>query len=197
VIRLQKVMADRGVASRRAAEEMISEGRVRVNGDLITALGTRVAEDAHIEVDGRLIAAPAPHRYVLLNKPVGIVSTAHDEHGRRTVVDHISARERLYPVGRLDTDSEGLLLLTGAVLALLYAPKTGDLTREELRVRSEELKRRADELQKIANDLSQQAQVKGRELVDEAKRQWDRSGVGQRASEAGARTGEGGPSAKS
>jgi len=112
VIRLQKVMADRGVASRRAAEEMITEGRVRVNGDLITTLGTRVLEDAHIEVDGRLIAAPAPHRYVLMNKPVGIVSTAQDEHGRRTVVDHIGARERLYPVGRLDTDSEGLLLLT-------------------------------------------------------------------------------------
>jgi 23S rRNA pseudouridine2605 synthase len=112
VIRLQKVMADRGVASRRAAEEMITEGRVRVNGDLITTLGTRVVEDAHIEVDGRLIAAPAPHRYVLMNKPVGIVSTAQDEHGRRTVVDHIGARERLYPVGRLDTDSEGLLLLT-------------------------------------------------------------------------------------
>ncbi|MDP9282488.1 MAG: rRNA pseudouridine synthase [Chloroflexota bacterium] len=112
MIRLQKVMADRGVASRRAAEEMITEGRVRVNGDLITTLGSRVAEDAHIEVDGRLIAAPAPHRYVLMNKPVGIVSTAQDEHGRRTVVDHIGARERLYPVGRLDTDSEGLLLLT-------------------------------------------------------------------------------------
>ena len=112
VVRLQKVMADRGVASRRGAEEMISEGRVRVNGDLITTLGTRVAEDAHIEVDGRLIAAPSAHRYVLLNKPVGIVSTANDEHGRRTVVDHIGARERLYPVGRLDTDSEGLLLLT-------------------------------------------------------------------------------------
>ncbi len=112
MIRLQKVMADRGVASRRAAEEMITEGRVRVNGDLITTLGTRVAEDAHVEVDGRLIAAPSPHRYVLLYKPIGIVSTAQDEHGRRTVVDHISARERLYPVGRLDTDSEGLLLLT-------------------------------------------------------------------------------------
>jgi 23S rRNA pseudouridine2605 synthase len=112
VIRLQKVMADRGVASRRAAEEMITEGRVRVNGELITTLGTRVAQDAHIEVDGRLIAAPSAHRYVLLNKPIGIVSTANDERGRRTVVDHVGARERLYPVGRLDTDSEGLLLLT-------------------------------------------------------------------------------------
>jgi 23S rRNA pseudouridine2605 synthase len=98
-----------------------------VNGDLITTLGTRVAEDAHIEVDGRLIAAPAPHRYVLLNKPVGIVSTAHDEHGRRTVVDHVSARERLYPVGRLDTDSEGLLLLTndGAWAERVLHPRYG------------------------------------------------------------------------
>jgi 23S rRNA pseudouridine2605 synthase len=112
VIRLQKVIADRGVASRRAAEELITEGRVRVNGDLISTLGTRVAEDAHIEVDGRLIPAPSAHRYVVLYKPIGIVSTASDEHGRRTVVDHIGARERLYPVGRLDTDSEGLLLLT-------------------------------------------------------------------------------------
>jgi gas vesicle protein len=88
-------------------------------------------------------------------------------------------------------------LLTGAVIALLYAPKSGDMTREELRVRSEELKRRADELQRIANDLSQQAQVKGKELVDEAKRQWERSGVAQRSGETGARGREGGSAAKS
>ncbi len=112
MIRLQKVVADRGVASRRHAEELISGGRVRVDGELVTTLGTRVMEDARIEVDGRPVAAAPSHRYVLLNKPVGIVSTAQDERGRRTVVDHIGARERLYPVGRLDTDSEGLLLLT-------------------------------------------------------------------------------------
>ena len=112
MIRLQKVMADRGVASRRHAEELISGGRVRVDGELVTTLGTRVAEDARIEVDGRPVAAAPAHRYILLNKPVGVVSTAQDERGRRTVVDHIGARERLYPVGRLDTDSEGLLLLT-------------------------------------------------------------------------------------
>ena len=75
-------------------------------------------------------------------------------------------------------------LLTGAVLALLYAPKPGDATREELRVRSEELKRRADELQKVAQDLSAQAQVKGRELADEAQRQWER--VGRAGNEGGA-----------
>ncbi|HKY52096.1 MAG TPA: YtxH domain-containing protein [Candidatus Limnocylindria bacterium] len=88
-------------------------------------------------------------------------------------------------------------LLAGAVVALLYAPKTGDVTREELRVRSDELKRRADELQRIANDLTQQAQVKGRELVDEAKRQWDRSAVTPRSNESVGRSGEGGPAAKS
>lgn len=98
-------------------------------------------------------------------------------------------------------------LLTGAVVALLYAPKTGDMTREELKVRSDELKRRADELQRIANDLTQQAQVKGRELVDEAKKQWDRSTVAPRSNESVGRetvgrdsirrSGEGGPAAKS
>ena len=75
MIRLQKVLADRGVASRRAAEELMREGRVRVEGELIREMGTRVAPDARIEVDGHAVAPPAPHRYVLLNKPRGIVST--------------------------------------------------------------------------------------------------------------------------
>jgi gas vesicle protein len=70
-------------------------------------------------------------------------------------------------------------LLTGAVLALLYAPKTGDVTREELKARSDELKRRADELQRIAQKLADDASVKGKELIDEAKKQWDQSGMGR------------------
>jgi gas vesicle protein len=73
-------------------------------------------------------------------------------------------------------------VLTGAIVALLYAPKTGDITREELRVRSEELKRRADELQKIAQKLADDASVKGRELIDEAKKQWDQSAAGRASS---------------
>jgi gas vesicle protein len=77
-------------------------------------------------------------------------------------------------------------LLTGAIVALLYAPKTGDITREELKVRSEELKRRADELQKIAQKLADDASVKGRELIDEAKKQWDSSGVGRASTGASA-----------
>lgn len=110
-IRLQKALADRGVASRRRAEELITGGRVRVNGEAVLTLGTKVPPDARIDVDGVLTQQAAP-RYVLLNKPKGVVSTANDERGRKTVVELISARERLYPVGRLDTDSEGALLLT-------------------------------------------------------------------------------------
>jgi len=112
MIRLQKVLADRGVASRRAAEELMRAGRVRVGGAVVRELGTRVPSDARIDVDGHPVAAPPRHRYVLLNKPRGIVSTARDERGRRTVVEMLDAHERLYPVGRLDEDSEGLLLLT-------------------------------------------------------------------------------------
>jgi len=112
MIRLQKVLADRGVASRRAAEGLMREGRVRVAGEVVREMGTRVAPDAPIEVDGRPVAPPTAHRYVVLNKPRGIVSTARDERGRPTVVEMLGARERLYPVGRLDEESEGLVLLT-------------------------------------------------------------------------------------
>ncbi|TMF81224.1 MAG: YtxH domain-containing protein [Chloroflexi bacterium] len=83
-------------------------------------------------------------------------------------------------------------VLTGAVVALLYAPKTGDITREELKIRSEELKRRADELQKIAQKLADDASVKGRELIDEAKKQWDSSAAGRAST--GSRSASGGSS---
>jgi 23S rRNA pseudouridine2605 synthase len=112
--RLHKVLAHAGVASRRAAERMIREHRVRVNGTLVIELGTQV-DPAHdrIEVDGRPLArAEAAHHYVALNKPLGVVSTAHDPEGRQTVVELVHATKRLYPVGRLDIDSEGLVLMT-------------------------------------------------------------------------------------
>ena len=127
MIRLQKVLADRGVVSRRAAEGLMREGRVRVGGDVIREMGTKVPPDARIEVDGRAVAPPAAHRYVILNKPRGIVSTARDERGRPTVVELLGARERLYPVGRLDEDSEGLVLLTndGAWAERVLHPRYG------------------------------------------------------------------------
>jgi 23S rRNA pseudouridine2605 synthase len=112
--RLHKVLAHAGVASRRAAERMIRDRRVRVNGLLVVELGTQVdATRDRIEVDGRpLDRGETAHHYVALNKPIGVVSTAHDPEGRPTVVELVHASRRVYPVGRLDIDSEGLVLLT-------------------------------------------------------------------------------------
>ncbi len=111
-VRVQKVLAARGVASRRKAETLVAQGRVRIEGEVVRELGTRVAPGATLEVDGKRVPPPVGRRYVLLNKPRGIVATARDERGRATVVGVVGARERLYPVGRLDAASEGLLLLT-------------------------------------------------------------------------------------
>jgi 23S rRNA pseudouridine2605 synthase len=113
-IRLQKVLAAAGVASRRACEVLISEGRVEVNGKVVTEQGRRVDPDTDvIRVDGSRIPPPRRHRYLVLNKPRGVVSTMDDPEGRRTLADLIPERQgRLFHVGRLDTDTEGLLLLT-------------------------------------------------------------------------------------
>ena len=112
--RLHKVLAHAGVASRRAAERLIRERRVRVNGALVAEVGTQI-DPAHdrVEVDGKLVPREATaHHYIALNKPVGVVSTADDPEGRPTVVQAVGAQHRVYPVGRLDIDSEGLVLLT-------------------------------------------------------------------------------------
>jgi 23S rRNA pseudouridine2605 synthase len=112
-VRLQKVLAAAGVASRRACEIMISEGRVEVNGRLVLEQGTRVDPDRDvIRVDGSRIPPPRRHQYLVLNKPRGVVSTLADPEGRRTLAEFLPGRERLFHVGRLDTDSEGLLILT-------------------------------------------------------------------------------------
>ena len=112
--RLQKVLAAAGVASRRACEVMISEGRVEVNGKVVTEQGRRVDPDRDvIRVDGSRIPPPRRYLYLVLNKPRGVVSTMDDPQGRRTVADLIPERKgRLFHVGRLDTDTEGLLILT-------------------------------------------------------------------------------------
>ena len=112
--RLQKILARAGVASRRHAEELIRDGKVRVNGRVVTELGTKAdPERDELRVSGRLISADQPRTYLLLHKPVGYVTTTHDPEGRPTVLDLIHGlKERLYPVGRLDWDTSGLLLLT-------------------------------------------------------------------------------------
>src|SRR5215469_16621116 len=113
-VRLQKVLAAAGVGSRRACEELISAGRVEVDGARVTELGVRVdPETAVIRVDGKRIAVRDEFVYLALNKPRGILSAMSDSRGRRTVGDLVADRpERLFHVGRLDADSEGLLLLT-------------------------------------------------------------------------------------
>jgi 23S rRNA pseudouridine2605 synthase len=112
--RLQKILAHAGVASRRKAEQLIVEGRVTVNGAVITELGTRADfSHDHIKVDGRLLHAPERLVYLALHKPRNYMTTVNDPEGRPTVIDLLKGvRERVYPVGRLDYMSEGLLLLT-------------------------------------------------------------------------------------
>src|ERR1700691_612040 len=112
--RLQKLLAHAGVASRRHAEQLIIEGRVTVNGAVITELGTKAdPETDHIKVDGRRVGAPERLVYIAMNKPKDCMSTVMDPEGRPTVMDLLrGVKARVYPVGRLDYSSEGLLLLT-------------------------------------------------------------------------------------
>src|ERR1700674_244073 len=112
--RLQKIIAAAGVASRRKSEELITSGRVLVNGQVVTELGTKAdPEKDHIRVDGKLLQGPERFTYVVLNKPKGYVTTVSDEKKRPTVMDLVQkVKGRVYPVGRLDWASEGLLLMT-------------------------------------------------------------------------------------
>ncbi len=144
--RLQKILAGAGIASRRKSEKLIVEGRVTVNGAVVTELGTKAdPESDHIKVDGRLIRPSGRLVYIALNKPDNVVSTASDPQGRETVLDFLpGVRERVYPVGRLDYHSTGLILLTNdgefanaVTAARSHVPKTylvkskGQLTPEE------------------------------------------------------------------
>lgn len=109
--RLQKVIANAGVCSRRKAEELILEGKVKVNGEVIKELGTKVSESDKVEVNNKPIEKETKE-YYLLNKPRGVITTTNDEHGRKTVTDLIETSARIYPVGRLDYDTTGAILLT-------------------------------------------------------------------------------------
>jgi 23S rRNA pseudouridine2605 synthase len=146
--RLQKILSQAGIASRRKAEELIQAGRVSVNGATITELGSKAdLERDHIKVDSKLLRAPKRHTYIALNKPKGCVTTMSDPDGRPTVMHLLrGVKERVFPVGRLDYNSEGLLLLTndGEFSHRLTAPAshmlktyvvkvTGPLTAEQER----------------------------------------------------------------
>lgn len=110
--RLQKVIANYGYTSRRKAEDLIKKGKVMVNGNIIYELGTKVEANDIISIDGVVINKEVKHEYYLLNKPRQVISSVTDPHGRITVVDLINTEARIYPVGRLDYDTTGLIILT-------------------------------------------------------------------------------------
>ena len=110
--RLQKVIANSGYTSRRKAEELIKNGKVKVNGEVVTELGTKVSYNDAITIDGKLLKLEEKKVYYLLNKPRGVISSVSDEVGRKTVVDLIDTDLRIYPIGRLDYDTTGIILLT-------------------------------------------------------------------------------------
>ncbi len=121
--RLQKIIANSGYCSRRKAEELINAGKVKVNGEIVTSLGSKASYSDTIIINGVTLKLE-PKEYVLLYKPRGVVSSAHDDKGRKTVVDIIDSENRLYPVGRLDYDTSGVILLTndGELTNLLIHP---------------------------------------------------------------------------
>jgi pseudouridine synthase len=136
-LRLQKILSQAGVASRRAAEKLIVDGRVSVNGETVRELGTKAEPSDDIRVDGRRVRSAERKRYILLNKPTGYVTTRSDPQRRKTVLDLLGGvREYVYPVGRLDYDTEGLLLLTndGDLAAQLTHPRHGVPRTYEARV---------------------------------------------------------------
>jgi 23S rRNA pseudouridine2605 synthase len=152
VERLQKIIAHAGFASRREAETMIREGRVTVNGRVVTELGTKAdaGRDA-IKVDGKLITRAEPHRYILLYKPKEVMTTVEDPQGRRTVIDLVRGiRERIYPVGRLDYHSEGLVLLTndGELAYKVSHPRHGSVKTYNVKVRGVPEERLIDKLRR-------------------------------------------------
>lgn len=151
--RLQKIIARAGVASRRAAEAMIREGRVTVNGRVVSELGSKAdIEHDHIKVDGKLLRSERePQRYILLNKPKEVMTTVDDPQGRKTVLDLIKGvRERIFPVGRLDFQSEGLILLTndGDLAFRVAHPSHGSVKTYHVKVRGVPQERLIEKLQR-------------------------------------------------
>ena len=174
--RLQKTIASHGVCSRRAAEQLISDGRVTVNGRTAQLGDKADPETDHVKVDGRLLSRPEPRRYVLLYKPREVMTTCDDPEGRATVLDLVvpAVRERVFPVGRLDYHSEGLLLLTndGELAARVTHPRYG-LVREYL------VKVRGDLGEDAIRRLLRGAVVEGRKVVPNAVRREGRTGSGR------------------
>lgn len=123
--RLQKYLAEAGVASRRKCEELILQGKVEVNGEIVTELGTKVTSNDIVKYNGKIVKPEEEKVYILLNKPIGYVTTAHEQFGRDKVLDLVKINKRIVPVGRLDMYTSGALILTndGELVNKLTHPK--------------------------------------------------------------------------
>ena len=123
--RLQKYLANAGIASRRKCEELILQGKVEVNGNVVTELGTKVTSKDVVQYDGKIVKPEEEKIYILLNKPIGYITTAHEQFGRDKVLDLIKINKRIVPVGRLDMYTSGALILTndGELVNKLTHPK--------------------------------------------------------------------------
>ena len=123
--RLQKYLANAGIASRRKCEELILQGKVEVNGNVVTELGTKVTSKDVVKYDGKIVKPEEEKIYILLNKPIGYITTAHEQFGRDKVLDLIKINKRIVPVGRLDMYTSGALILTndGELVNKLTHPK--------------------------------------------------------------------------
>jgi 23S rRNA pseudouridine2605 synthase len=151
-VRLNKYLADRGIAARRKCDEMIADGRVSVNGRVVREMGTKVEERDKVAVDGRPVGGSERHVYYVLNKPVGVITTLDDPQGRRTIREFLPRGARVYPVGRLDADTSGLLLLTndGELAHRLMHPRYGVPKVYRVRLGNEP---RADQLRRLGSGV--------------------------------------------
>jgi 23S rRNA pseudouridine2605 synthase len=175
--RIQKIISAAGVTSRRAAEQLILDGRVRVNGQVVTELGTKAdASKDHIKVDGKLINPRQPMTYIMLNKPAGFVTTMSDPEGRPTVLNLLKGlKVRVYPVGRLDYNTEGLLLLTndGDFAHLITHPKHEFPKTYRAKVKGVLEDRQIDELERgIHLDDGRTAPAKIKKISKEEANSW-------------------------
>lgn len=160
-IRLNKFLADRGVAARRKCDELIAEGRVSVNGHVVREVGTKVEERDKVAVNGRPVGGRERHVYYVLNKPVGVITTLDDPEGRRSIREFMPRGARVYPVGRLDADTSGLLLLTndGELAHRLMHPRYGVAKVYRVRLGREP---RPDQLRRLGSGVRFEAgQVSG------------------------------------
>jgi 23S rRNA pseudouridine2605 synthase len=151
-VRLNKYLADRGVGSRRKCDRLIEEGRVSLNGRVVNEVGSKVEEGDRVSVDGRALGGKERTVYFVLNKPVGVITTLDDPEGRRTIRELLPRGARVYPVGRLDADTSGLLLLTndGELAHKLMHPRYGVPKVYRVRLGQEP---RADQLRRLASGV--------------------------------------------